>query len=1178
MSLKQNPNEQQPTSSLSLSQILSYRIFNLVSVEVFIYLLLLIVAIVTRFWDLGGKALHHDESLHAVYSNYLYEGIRNFLDKVAAMFSFKLGPVEVIRSYFQSQPGVDGLKYHFDPMMHGPSLYHFQAFVFLICGLFVYLWQLPTILILAYFAFVFGSKGFLARKTNYKTRNRKIASWIGVVLLDFILLFVLVYAFTSYSQDKLAGVTDYTCRIAPAIQAVILVLLPYFFRNYLGKLGALITAVLLLISPTALYVGRFQRHDIYLMIPALIMIIAIFRFIQLKDKRSFYIFALATGFIYCTLEVYYIFGFILFLFLLGCFLYEFISARDKKNKNAPSLWNQPIASALKKFKENPKWLLIGFALFLMPVVFFYSTMFSNPMGFLRQALPNPVDSTTGLGYWLSQQDVARGSQNWKYYLSLMFPYELFTVIFGILAIAMIGFKMGTNRIKQAYIFAFTSITTVIIFELADFSAVRRYLQQQQAGTLTNETLLTLRQETLFGLALSFIILVALFFIPYYIGYRKSLSQKNIPPLPQFGNAPFPFFYELFIINWLYMMFMSLSWAGEKMPWLNLHVAVPMAFLAALFLREAVGKLFAVIRQAPIAVLITLSGCFYVMYLLMHPEQVSSPTLWFAPLAIIVSAIAYLAMQTKASPQAKVALIALLLSVGSLSTYSLVGAFRVSYINPDDPKELLVYTQSSKEVIETADKIKKIAASLPNKNDIHINIESTQTWPFVWYLNGYTNIGYPPSITTEPTEEVVLVAKENEEKTKPFLKNYVGQQYVLRWWWLPDMEKWKETIKRTNPKTNQPEEVKEMTIASYIKFWFSPEVWNWMLTREVWHSRKGMSYDGVFYVRKDKAKEIWQDGVPPGETIQEDTIKAEPTPDAYTDKQLKVKELTTWGSLGSDSAKFSEVEAVALDSKQNIYVVDGKNYRVQKFDSTGKFITAFGKEGSGNGEFKNPAQEGAAPAAGPSGIAIDAKDNIYVTDTWNHRIQKFSSQGEFISTFGKPGVSDTEPEFWGPRGIIIIGNEIFVTDTGNKKVKKFDLEGKPLKVWGGSGSSDSLFNEPIGITADNKYVYVADTWNHRIQKFDHEGTFIAQWPVAGWQDQHNNNEPGLTLDSTGNILATDPPNHRILQFDPTGKFLGLFGKKGDGSLQFNKPTGLTIDKKNTLYIADTLNNRIVKVQL
>ena len=99
-----------------------------------------------------------------------------------------------------------------------------------------------------------------------------------------------------------------------------------------------------------------------------------------------------------------------------------------------------------------------------------------------------------------------------------------------------------------------------------------------------------------------------------------------------------------------------------------------------------------------------------------------------------------------------------------------------------------------------------------------------------------------------------------------------------------------------------------------------------------------------------------------------------------------------------------------------------------------------------------------------------------------RFQKFSSEGAFISAFGKQGAGDGE--FNRPSGMYIDQNGyIYVADSGNSRIQKFDQKGKFIMKWGTAGSGNGQMAFPIGVTVDSRgYVYVAERDNNRIQLF------------------------------------------------------------------------------------------------
>lgn len=130
---------------------------------------------------------------------------------------------------------------------------------------------------------------------------------------------------------------------------------------------------------------------------------------------------------------------------------------------------------------------------------------------------------------------------------------------------------------------------------------------------------------------------------------------------------------------------------------------------------------------------------------------------------------------------------------------------------------------------------------------------------------------------------------------------------------------------------------------------------------------------------------------------------------------------------------------------------------------------------------------------PAGIAVDATGNIYVADSWNHRIQKFDSSGSFLAKWGKWGTDDGQFQF--PVDVAVDdAGYVYVLDELNHRVQKFDGFGNFIMTWGSEGSGDSEFKSPRGITVNNTTgdIYVADTYNCRIQKFNSSGNFLAAW--------------------------------------------------------------------------------------
>ncbi|MCA9966009.1 MAG: hypothetical protein KC423_17275, partial [Anaerolineales bacterium] len=181
-------------------------------------------------------------------------------------------------------------------------------------------------------------------------------------------------------------------------------------------------------------------------------------------------------------------------------------------------------------------------------------------------------------------------------------------------------------------------------------------------------------------------------------------------------------------------------------------------------------------------------------------------------------------------------------------------------------------------------------------------------------------------------------------------------------------------------------------------------------------------------------------------------------------------ITAWGSGGSDEGQFNSPTGITADRQGNIFVADSENNRIQKFSDDGTFITAWGSGGSDEGQFNNP-----------TGITVDSQGNVFVAEFLNHRVQKLGNDGTFITAWG--GRGSDEGQFYFPTDITADSRgNVFVTDNTNR-VQKFSNDGTFITAWGNSGSGEVFFNVPAGITVDSQRdVFVADADNRRIHKF------------------------------------------------------------------------------------------------
>ena len=210
---------------------------------------------------------------------------------------------------------------------------------------------------------------------------------------------------------------------------------------------------------------------------------------------------------------------------------------------------------------------------------------------------------------------------------------------------------------------------------------------------------------------------------------------------------------------------------------------------------------------------------------------------------------------------------------------------------------------------------------------------------------------------------------------------------------------------------------------------------------------------------------------------------------------------------------------------------------------------------------------------PHGLALDGSGNVYVADSYNHRIQKLDSSGVRLASWGSPGKGNGQLDT--PNGIALDSSgNIYVTELGNHRVQKLDSSGNWLASWGSFGTGNGQFDSPAGIALDGSgNIYVTDSGNHRIQKLNSSGDWLASWGSPGAGNGQFDKPYGVALDRSGNIYVTDNGNHRVQKLNPSGDWLTSWGSPGTGSGQFWKPTDLALDSSGNIYVAELGNRRI-----
>jgi DNA-binding beta-propeller fold protein YncE len=350
------------------------------------------------------------------------------------------------------------------------------------------------------------------------------------------------------------------------------------------------------------------------------------------------------------------------------------------------------------------------------------------------------------------------------------------------------------------------------------------------------------------------------------------------------------------------------------------------------------------------------------------------------------------------------------------------------------------------------------------------------------------------------------------------------------------------------------------------------------SKDPWKVFRLLKENGIKYVAYDNAIRQGQFIRRPNEQVY-----ATYFPKVFEDKQNRYNSLTIYkvpevappqlgslpenaanmleGGRGTGKGQFDAPHGIAADDKGNIFVADTNNGRIEKFSPSGVYTTSLGIKGTGYGQLGEP-----------NGIAIDRAGNIYVADASNHRVQKLAPDGTLIDEWKGP-----DPGFYGPRRIAIGPDDsIYVVDQGRTRIVKFSPDGRVLTTWGTKGNGDGQFDDHTSVAVDpttNK-VYVADPRNQRIQLFDPNGKFLNKWPVPEWQRLYGFED--LAIDSkAGRLYASSANMDAVLVFDLNGNRMGSVRPKPPDKL--DGPSALAlVDRK--LYVVCMSGNHVSEIDL
>lgn len=272
-------------------------------------------------------------------------------------------------------------------------------------------------------------------------------------------------------------------------------------------------------------------------------------------------------------------------------------------------------------------------------------------------------------------------------------------------------------------------------------------------------------------------------------------------------------------------------------------------------------------------------------------------------------------------------------------------------------------------------------------------------------------------------------------------------------------------------------------------------------------------------------------------------------------------LVSWTWSGSTAAGlFASPAGVAAAPDGGFYVADTANNRVQRFNASGAYVSTF-------------ATAGAAALSAPVGVAVSADGSeVYVTSSGAGLVKVYSGAGAYLRTLCAPGAG--AGQLANPSSIDVgADGSLYIANTGNHRIERVTAAGAYVSSYGDA----STLSAPEGVSVTTTgTVWVADTGNSRVRSFSASG---APGPVIG----QYGDVPGsfikpaaVSVDPSGDLVVADTVNDRVQRVTTGGAFTAMIASGGAGSGEVHGPRGVDVAADGSVYIADTQNHRVARV--
>ena len=937
------------------------------TLELLIFGLILVAAVLTRFYNLGARAMSHDESLHTYFSYLLYKG----------------------------------QGYQHNPMMHGPLQFHLIA--------------------LSYFMF---------------------------------------------------GASDFVARIPAATFSILAIAAIWIWRRYLGRTGALAAAVMALISPFLLYYGRYTREDSYVAVSLFVLLYSVLRYLETGKAKYIYLIAGSivihyltkeTSFIYTAqlliyLAVYFLVrvlqkpwsggqnnyrGFLATLLLgitlLGATGYMVISNKkvgDFTGAQTAAPANPTAVNTLAPHEAtglSPTIILAALAALALGAAIFFlfrgfglanirkERSFDLLIIFGTIVLPQLSAFPVYILGWDPLDYSSAGLLRTGLFLG---PIIIITILIGMWWNRDVWWKMALIFWTPYILFYTTIFTNGVGFFTGSVGSLGYWLQQQgvQRGSQPWYYYVLITIPIYEFLPACACILAA------YLSLRKQPVSVTLPVESEVDSDNRTNMLSL-LGWWTVTSIIAFTFAGEKMPWLTFHMALPMVLWGGwaigtlidrvewdeLLKRNAllVMALLAVFTLSIVAIFIALLGSPRPFEGQDLTQLEATTSFIFAVVGALASLFGLTRLLSDWDYKQSVYLNALVF-FGILAVLTARASFRANYLKFDSAQEYLVYAHSYSGVKDLLRQVDDLSEKTVGGKDIVVAYDDDTSWPMSWYMREYPNSRFYGAQPDRSLRDVpaIIVGDNNFAKIEPIVSdNFYRFDYIRMVW--PNQDYFNLVSLRPDASIPFDDSYPCTGLLSGLKllpqYDFSrvcgalkdPRMRTAIF--DIWLNRDYKLYGEVtnsvginestwdpsdkmrLYLRKDVVDKVWNYG-----------IKTEPKPkvDPYAKGVINLPANFVTGSLGTEPGQFNTPRGIAFAPDGSLYVADSRNHRIQHLHADGTVIKVWGSfadQSTGNapiGTFNEP-----------WGVAVGPDGSVYVSDTWNHRIQKFSPDGTPIKMWG-----------------------------------------------------------------------------------------------------------------------------------------------------------------------------------